>query len=174
MIGMRAFRVVAAVAAVGGAVLAAPVAEAAGPYLIDAHIDAPSPGPGPAAPAGGFNYSPGSFRWNEQFEVSFTHITDGTSAALLGLAQGHRDIPTAVVHETLSGTAVITLAMSGVHVDVVHEEGSVNNPNGPEETVVLRFKSVIYTYQPVTATGQKNGPPVSITYSRAGFDPGGR
>jgi hypothetical protein len=125
-------------------------------------------------PPGGVNYSPTSFRWNEQFEVAFTHLTDSTSAALLGLAQSHRDIGTAVVHETLNGTAVVTLAMTGVRVDVVHEEGSVNNPNGPEETVVLRFRSVTYTYQPVTATGQKNGAPVSITYSRGGFDPSGR
>ncbi len=178
MSGMRAFRAVAAVAAVGGALLVAPGAEAAGPYVLDAHIDAPAGAPGPSNPVpippGGFNYSPGSFRWNEQFEVSFTHLTDGSSAALLSLVQSRRDIPTAVVHETLNGTAVVTLAMSGVHVDVVHEEGSVNNPSGPEETVVLRFRSVTYTYQPVTATGQKNGAPVSITYTRPAFDNNGR
>jgi hypothetical protein len=155
MIGMRAFRAAFAAAAVSGVVLAAPAAEAAGPYAIDAHID---------GPGSGFNYTPGSFRWNEQFEVSFTHLTDTTSAALLGLAKGHTDVP----------TAVVTLAMTGVRVDAVHEEGSVNNPNGPEETVVLRFRSVTYTYQQVTAAGQKLGPPVTITFSRPGFDPSGR
>jgi type VI protein secretion system component Hcp len=165
MIGMRAFRAAFAAAAVSGVVLAAPAAEAAGPYAIDAHID---------GPGSGFNYTPGSFRWNEQFEVSFTHLTDTTSAALLGLAKGHTDVPTAVVHETLNSTAVVTLAMTGVRVDAVHEEGSVNNPNGPEETVVLRFRSVTYTYQQVTAAGQKLGPPVTITFSRPGFDPSGR
>jgi hypothetical protein len=176
MSGMRAFRAVAAVAAVGGALLVAPGAEAAGPYALDAHIDAPAgPMSGPSIGPGGFNYTPGSFRWNDPFEVSFTHITDSSSAALLTLAQPpRRDIPTAVVHETLNGTAVVTLAMSGVRVDVVHEEGSVNNPNGPEETVVLRFRNVTYTYQPVTATGQKNGPPVTITYSRQTWDKDGR
>jgi hypothetical protein len=39
---------------------------------------------------------------------------------------------------------------------------------------VLRFRSVTYTYQPVTATGQKNGAPVSITYARQGWDGSGR
>jgi hypothetical protein len=166
MSGMRAFKAVVAAAAVGGALLAAPQAQAAGPYAVDAHID---------GPGAGYNYTPTSFRWNEQFEVAFTHITDSTSVALLGLAQQpKKDIGTAVVHETLNGTAVVTLAMTGVHVDVVHEEGSVNNPNGPEETVVLRFKSVTYTYQAVTATGQRLGAPVSITYTRPGFDGSGR
>ena len=42
----------------------------------------------------------------------------------------------------------------------------MNNPNGPQETVVLQFRTVVYTYQPVTPTGQKAGPPVTITFNR--------
>jgi hypothetical protein len=175
MSGMRAFRAVAVVAAVGGSLLAAPGAQAAGPYAIDAHVDAPATPPGPPPPttappppAGGFSYTPTSFRWNEPFEVTFTHLTDVNSAALMGLAQGHREVPTAIIHETLGQTAVVTLAMSNVRVEVVHEEGNVNNSNGPEETVVLRFRTVVYTYQPVTPTGQKAGAPVTITYSEGG------
>jgi hypothetical protein len=178
MSGMRAFRAVAAAAAVGAAVLAAPVAEAAGPYTIDAEIYVTAGPPAaptyqyPTIPAG--TAAPTSFRWNEPFEVSFTHYSDASSAALMGLAQGKKDIASVVVHEALNGTAVVTLALTGVHVDVVHAEGNVNNANGPEETVVLRCRSVTYTYQPVTAAGQKNGPPVSITYTRAAFDHDGR
>jgi hypothetical protein len=164
----RALRVLGAVTALGGAMLVAPDAGAAGPYAIDASI---------VSGGGGqtFQYSPSSFHWNETFEVSFTHTTDSTSAALMALAQTpRRDLGSAIVHESLNGTAVITLAMSGVHVDFVHEDGSVNNSNGPEETVVLRFRSITYTYQPVTPTGQRAGAPVSFTYTRGGWDGQGR
>ncbi len=157
MNAMRALRTAAALATVGGALLVSPAAEAAGPYAIDAHVD---------GVAGGGNYAPSRFTWGEPFEITFTHTTDASTAALIALAQSHAEQPTAVVHETLQGTQVVTLAMSNVRVEVVREEGNVNNPNGPEETVVLRFKHLVYTYQPVTPTGQKAGPPVTIKYDR--------
>jgi hypothetical protein len=156
MNGMRVLRAVGALATVGGALLIAPGAMAAGPYALDAHVD--------GCPNGG-NYTPTTFNWTDPFEVTFTHTADATSVALLGFAQSHQEVGTAVVHETLNGTAVVTLQMSRVHIEVVHEEGNVNNANGPQETVVLRFRTVVYTYQPVTPTGQKAGPPVTITYN---------
>jgi type VI protein secretion system component Hcp len=155
--GTRTLRAIAAVATVAGAMAVAPVADAAGPYAIDAHVD---------GIAGGGNYSPSRFSWTDPFEVTFTHTTDSSSVALLTAAQSHQDVGTAVVHETLMGTQVVTLALSGVHVEAVHEDGNVNDANGPSETVVLRFRKVTYTYQPVQPNGQKNGPPVTFTWQR--------
>ena len=157
MSGTRTLRAIAAAATVTGALLVAPVADAAGPYAIDAHVD---------GIAGGGNYTPARFSWNEPFEITFTHTTDASSVALLAAAQSHQDIGTAVLHETLQGTQVVTLQMSGVHIETVREEGNVNDPNGPAETVELRFRKIVFTFQPVLPNGQKNGPPVSITWTR--------
>lgn len=157
MSGMRALRAGVALATVGAALLSAPGALASGPYAIDAHVD---------GVAGGGNYAPSSYHWNEPFEITFTHTTDASSVALMALAQGHQDVGSAVVRQTLQGTAVVTLQMSGVRIEVVREDGNVNSPSGPEETVVLRFRKVVYTYQPVTPTGQKNGPPVTFAFNR--------
>ncbi len=155
--GTRALRALAAAATVAGAVLVAPVADAAGPYAIDVHVD---------GIAGGGNYTPTRFNWNEPFEVTFTHTADASSVALLAAAQSHQDVGTAVLHETLQGTQVVTLQMSGVRVETVREGGDVNDANGPSETVELRFRKIVFTFQPVLPNGQKNGPPVSITWTR--------
>jgi hypothetical protein len=159
MIGMRAFRAIGAVAAVGGALLIAPPAMAAGPYGIDASITAPS---------GVLSYLPSSFQWaaNDPFEVTFTHTTDTTTGTLHGFVQSHTNLSGAVVHETLNGKATVTLQMSNVRVDLVREGGNVNNANGPEETVVLHFRSVTYTFQPLSPTGLPAGAPVVVTYTR--------
>jgi type VI protein secretion system component Hcp len=155
--GTRALRVFAAASTVAGAVLVAPAADAAGPYAIDAHVD---------GIAGGGNYTPTRFSWNEPFEITFTHTTDSSSVALLAAAQSHQDVGTAELHETLQGTQVVTLQMSGVRVETVREEGNVNDANGPSETVELRFRKIVFTFQPVLPNGQKNGPPVTITWTR--------
>ena len=153
MSGTRGLRAVVGLATVAGAVLVAPVASA-GSYALDVHID--------GCPNGG-NYQPTSFHWTELGEVSFTHTTDNSTAALFSFAQDHRELGNAVLHQTLQGTATITLAMSGVHIETVHEEGG---SNGPEETVELRFRQVTYTFQPLLPNGQKAGPPVSFTWKR--------
>jgi type VI protein secretion system component Hcp len=151
----RVLRAAAALATLAGAVLLAPPAEAA-QFAIDVHVD---------GVAGGGNYAPKSFAWGEPFEVTFTHPTDASSVALMGLAREKRDIGNAVLHTTTSGVAVITLQMSGVHVESVREGDSSSAPDStPEETVVLRFRRVTYTFQPVNAVGQRNGPPVSFTW----------
>jgi type VI protein secretion system component Hcp len=154
MSGTRALRAILAVATVAGAVLVAPLADA-GSYLFDAHID--------GCPNGG-NFTPTSFHWNDMGEVSFTHVTDNGSAALLSLAQDKRDIGNAVLHQTIQGTAQVTLVMNGVHIEAVREEGG---GNGPEETIVLRFRQLTYTFQPLLpGTGTKNGPAVTFTWKR--------
>lgn len=153
MSGTRGLRAVVALATVAGAVLMAPAASA-GNYALDVHID--------GCPNGG-NYTPTSFHWGEMGSVSFTHATDNTTAALFGFAQDHREVGNAVLHQTLMGTAAITLTMSGVHIESVHEEGG---SNGPEETVELRFRQVTYTFQPLQPNGQKAGPPVTFTWKR--------
>jgi hypothetical protein len=159
MIGMRAFRAIGAVAAVGGALLIAPPAMAAGPYGIDASITAPS---------GALSYLPSSYQWgaSDPFEVTFTHTTDSTTGTLHGLVNGHTDLSSAVVHQTLNGKATVTLQMSKVRVDVVREAGNVNNANGPEETVVMHFRSLTYTFQPLSPTGLPAGAPIVVTYTR--------
>jgi len=155
--GTGALRGVAAAAMFVGAALVAPVADAAGPYAIDAHVD---------GIAGGGNYTPTRFNWTDPGEITFTHTTDSSTLALLTAAQSKQDVGNAVVHETLQGTQVITLQMFGVHVEAVHEEGNVNDPSGPSETVVLRFRRLTYTFQPVLPNGQKAGPPVTYNWSR--------
>jgi hypothetical protein len=142
-----------ALATVAGAVLVAPGASA-GSFALDVHMD---------GIAGGGNYTPSSFDWTEPFVVQFSHTTDTSTAALMAAAQDHRDLGNAVLHQTLLGTAAITLAMSGVHVEGVKEKGS---SDGPVEVVELRFRSVVYTFQPLLPNGQKAGPPVTFTWNR--------
>jgi type VI protein secretion system component Hcp len=150
----RGLRAVVAMATVAGAVLVAPRADA-GSYLFDAHID--------GCPNGG-NFTPTSFHWNDMGEVSFTHVTDNGSATLLSLAQDRRDLGSAVLHQTIQGTAQITLVMEKVHVEAVREEGG---SNGPEETIVLRFNKLTYTFQPLLPnSGTKNGPAVTYVWTR--------
>jgi type VI protein secretion system component Hcp len=130
----------------------------AGLYVLDIHID--------GTPDGG-DYTPSFFRWSEPFELSFQHSTDNTTANLMALAQTRTHVTSATLHQTFpfpaSGTATITLAMTDVVIKAVHEEGG---SDGPLETVVLDFKSVTYTFQPLLPNGQKNGPPLSFTWSR--------
>jgi type VI protein secretion system component Hcp len=142
-----------ALATAAGAVLVAPPASALS-YAVDVHVD--------GIPGGG-NYQPTSFDWTEPFEVQFNHTTDSTTAALMAAAQDHRELGNAVLHQTLLGTATITLAMSGVHIEAVHEKGNIE---GPVEIVELRFRTVTYTFQPLLPNGQKAGPPVTFTWGR--------
>lgn len=153
MSGTRGLRAVVALATVAGAALLAPTASA-GSYALDVHVD---------GIAGGGNYIPSYFDWTEPFEIQFTHTTDPSTAALMAAAQDHHDVGNAVLHQTLLGTAAITLAMSGVHIEAVHEKGG---NDGPVEIVELRFRSVTYTFQPLLANGQKAGPPVTFTWGR--------
>jgi type VI protein secretion system component Hcp len=126
----------------------------AGSYGLDVHVD---------GIAGGGNYYPTTFHWMDPFEVTFNHTTDASTGPLMQAAMDHKELGNAVLHQTLLGSATITLAMSGVHVEAVHEEGG---NNGPEETVVLRFRQVTYTFQALLPNGQKSGPPVTITWKR--------
>jgi hypothetical protein len=158
MSGMRALRAAAALATVGGTLLVAPTAEA-GTYALSAHVD---------GVAGGGNYTPTSFHWSDEREITFSHITDASSVTLLGLAQSHQDVGNAIIQESMqvgtTTTAVVTLQMYGVHIEAVREDGNANNPNGPEETVVLRFHKLVYTYQPVNPTnGKPAGAAVTIS-----------
>lgn len=150
---MRGPRGLAALATVAGALLVAPVANA-GAYAEDVHIDGIQ---------GGGNYYPTYFHWDEPFAVSFSHAPDPSTGALMQAAMGHREVGNAVLHQTLLGNAAITLQMSGVTVDAVKEEGG---NNGPEETVVLRFRQVTYTFQALLPNGQKSGAPVTVTWRR--------
>jgi hypothetical protein len=153
MSGTRGLRAVLALATVAGAVLVAPRASA-GNFGLDVHLD---------GIAGGGNYTASSFDWAEPFVVQFNHTTDTSTAALMTAAQDHRELGNAVLHQTLSGTATITLAMSGVHVEGVKEKGG---NDGPVEVVELRFRQVVYTFQPLLPNGQKAGPPVTFTWTR--------
>jgi hypothetical protein len=156
MNGMRVMRGIVGAAVVAGALVAAPRAAVAGGYGLDVHVD---------GVAGGGNYSPGGYHWGDDpFTLAFTHATDSSTAALQGLAQGHREVGTALLHVTIQGTATVTLQMSGVNVDSVKEEGDPNN--GPLETVTLKFRKIVYTFQPLLPNGQKNGPAVTFTWQR--------
>lgn len=148
MRGLRAFAALATIA--GGLFVALPAH--AGSYGVDVHID---------GIAGGGNYYPTDFHWTDPFEVTFNHTTDASTGPLMQAAMDHHELGNAVLHQTLLGTATITLNMSGVHVEAVHEEGG---NGGPVETVVLRFRKVTYTFQALLPNGQKSGPPVTVNW----------
>lgn len=150
MSGTRGLRAVVALATAAGAVLVAPGAHA-GNFAVDVHVD---------GIAGGGNYTASSFEWLDPSAVRFDHTTDSSTGALQAAAQSHNELGNAVLHQTLMGTATITLAMQGVRVESVRERG---DSNGPVESVELRFRSVTYTYQPLLPNGQKAGPPVTFT-----------
>jgi len=141
----------------------APVADAAG-YAIDVHVD---------GVAGGGNYAPKSFSWGQDPRaLSFVHAADASSVVLLGLSRQGGDIGTATLHVKSnggSGAAVITIQMTGVHIDGVTEaEDSTATDPTPMETVTLRFRQVTYTYQAVNPVGQPIGAPVSFTWKGDG------
>jgi hypothetical protein len=156
MSGMRGLKAIAGAVTLAGALFAAPHTAMAGAYGLDVHVDGVT---------GGGNYSPGGYHWGDDpFVLAFTHTTDASTAALQALAQGKQEVGTALLHVTLQGTATVTLQMSGVRVESVKEDGDPNN--GPLETVTLRFRKVVYTFQPMLPNGQKNGPPVTFTWNR--------
>jgi hypothetical protein len=62
------------------------------------------------------------------------------------------------------GTTAVDIHMTGVHFESVQLEGMADGSTPPNASVVLRFRTVEYTFQPVLPNGQKNGPPV--TYSQ--------
>ena len=154
---LGALKAIATLMTLVAALFVAPLAHATGPYQIDAHVD---------GVASGGDYSPSLFHWADPFEMTFTHSPDSSTVELMQLAQSHQVVGTATVHETLQGTATITLQMSGVHVEAVRESGDVNDPTGPEETVVLRFTQMTYTFQPILPNGQRSGPSVTFTWKR--------
>lgn len=148
------FKALATLLMVAVALVVAPPTARAGSYATTIHID---------TVAGGGNYLPLTFHWGGPFELHFTHTTDVSTADLMQLAQSHQNVGTATLELALLGTATITLAMSDVRIAAVQEDGG---SDGPVETVVLSFRSVTYTFQPLLANGQKAGPPVTIVWQK--------
>jgi type VI protein secretion system component Hcp len=183
MSGMRAFRSVGAAAVIGGVLLVAPGAEAAntgGPYTITATfagVPTPPGAPTVVPPSAQkwppvTTYTATSFHWIDagahepMFTASFTHATDPSSVTLFALAANRQKctvIPTVTITEVGSGGTgnTVTLTMTNVVLEV-REEG---NGNGPEETVVLRFQGITYSYQSSPA-GQGAGPAYTTSFSR--------
>ncbi|HEY8038328.1 MAG TPA: hypothetical protein VIF15_00970 [Polyangiaceae bacterium] len=162
-----AIRALVAAGGVAGAMLVAPQADAAS-YNFDVAVDT-------VRLASASNQLK-SFQWGDPNEVSFTRQVDQQSVSLLQLAASHKET-SATLHVTYgnaqpppgpttpTGPAVIlTLQLSGVHV-FVHQEGSISSTDAlPNETVVLRAEKIVATYQTVTVTGQRLGPPVTVTF----------
>ena len=88
------------------------------------------------------------------------------SVALMEAAQSKQLFATAELQELLLGTVVIDIQMTDVHVESVRIAADNNpsvNPGQPNVILTLKFKSVVYTFQPFLPNGQKNGPPVTFS-----------
>ena len=102
-------------------------------------------------------------------ELTFTLPADATSVTLMQAAAANDLFPTAELQHQFQGTATVTILMSNVHIESVALAGDLlPSPytlldGSPALVVTLRFTGVTYTFQPLTPTGQKAGPPV--TYS---------
>jgi len=153
----RAFRGAVALATVGGALLMtapAPAQQAQGTYTLTAQVDATS-------------YPARSYRWGDPQEVAFTRISDQSSQALMNMTGS--DNHTVTITETYAyqghTVVVLTLTMTGVRVTSVKSEASVGNLAGPEETIVLRPRTLKYMFQPYSQqTAIAGGTPITVSY----------
>ena len=84
------------------------------------------------------------------------------------LIQAQNTAKTADLDVIFQGTVTVNYHMSGVTMTQVLHSGENPSPNAeaqPLESIVLSFKKLKYTFQPVLPNGQKNGPPVSVNWS---------
>ncbi len=144
-------------------------AHAIGPFSISLQFPGSTCSTEPC-PFGGYNGN--SYVWGPETaatfkgiseELSFTHFTDITTVDLMQMAAAKQVIPTAVLTVNLNGNAETTIQMNNARVKSVREATDIFSNNGgiPVEIVTFAFSSVDYTFQPLTPTGQKAGPPVS-------------
>lgn len=119
-------------------------------------------------------YTPFSYVWGPldaptpkgvSDELTFTRPTDITGAELMKAAQSKQSFASADLEVQLQGTSAVTIQMTGVQIKSVRESTDLTNPAHaiPLESVTLTFDSVDYTFQPLTPTGQRAGPPVTFT-----------
>lgn len=78
-------------------------------------------------------------------------------------------ISAASIASSVQGTVFYQVDLTGVAVDEIIRSDSVAREATPgnnlTETVILHATTVKYTYQPVNALGQKNGPPVTFGWN---------
>jgi type VI protein secretion system component Hcp len=166
---LRAF---AGLVAIAAALLVALPAQAQSPYNMTLNIDG-------LANGNSGNYTNlVSYAWGPDNspisrgvapELTFIVPADTSSVTLIEAAASGHVFPTAELQHLLNGTATVDILMTNVRVSSVRVAGDqFPSPTdsyviGPVQIVTLRFTDVTYTFQPVTPTGQKAGPPV--TYS---------
>ena len=82
-------------------------------------------------------------------------------------AANHRVVATADLSVILMGTVRYSYHMVDAQSESVQHNGQNPSPNPPvvSESVILGFKKLVYTFQPVLPNGQKNGPPVTFTWN---------
>jgi hypothetical protein len=145
--------------------LAASPAEAQSPYNITAQV-------------AGQTYTPVSYAWGAagspmaqgvSRELTLTIPADTTSVTLMEAAKSKQTFASAEVKTELNGTAVVDVLMTNVRIELVgisndtYTNLGLVEPGTPLQVVTLHFNSVDYTFQPVTPTGQKAGPPVTFS-----------
>ncbi len=138
---------------------------------INIHID------GIAGEDGNGNYNVATYNWSRPdvpaplgaaSQITFTRSElDSTTVRLMHAAANHRVVATADLSVILMGTVTVSYHMVDVQFESVQHNGQSPSPNPPviSESVILGFKKLVYTFQPVLPNGQKNGPPVTFTWN---------
>lgn len=164
--------------------LCAPTALAGPPLIINVHID------GVAGVDGSGNYSASSYLWGESgghLAGASPQISFSQSLGLQALENGnvvlelmkavaaHQAAPTADVQVVCEGSQAVVFLdyhMVNAHFESITDRGLdptiyPQQPvvgTSPFESVTLRFKRLVYTWQPILPNCQKNGPPVTYTW----------
>ncbi|HVA84269.1 MAG TPA: hypothetical protein VNF28_05170 [Candidatus Binataceae bacterium] len=139
---------------------------------IDIHID------GIAGEDGNGNYDVATYNWGlpggapaplgAASQLNFTRSRlDTTTVKLMHAAANHRTVATADLSVISQGTVTVSYHMIDVQFESMQHSGQGASPNPPvvSESVILGFKKLVYTFQPVTPNGQKAGPPVTFTWN---------
>ncbi len=127
---------------------------------------------------GNGNYDVATYNWSRPggasaplgaaSQLNFTRSRlDSTTVQLMHAAANHRTAATADLTVVLQGTVTVSYHMVDVQFESVQHSGQVLSPNPPvaSESVILGFKKLVYTFQPVSPTGQPAGPPVTFTWN---------
>jgi type VI protein secretion system component Hcp len=128
--------------------------------------------------AGASDYPLRGFSWGEEGavftkgapgELTFTRVADRYSPMLAQIAQRHGTVPSAELDVTVTyggrTTTVMKLVMGNVTVWGLRQSGSMLSTDLlPDETVILRFSTLAYTFQPTTADGSLSGPPSTVMF----------
>lgn len=96
-------------------------------------------------------------------ELTVTTSVDNTVAQLMTAAQSKQVFPSAELQQAFAFfdmSNTVDIQMTNVRIVSVRITGDSQQP---QREITLRFDSVVFTFQPLLANGQKAGPPVSFS-----------